>query len=99
MSASTVEVLLVTLRVAGAATALVTLPGVAAGWLLARARFPGKSLAETVVALPLVLPPTAIGYLLLELFARGGPLGERALGFDPGVLFTWSSESSRNQFA
>src|SRR5262249_7413361 len=38
--------------------------------------------------LPLVLPPTAIGYLLLELFARHGPLGSATLGFDPGVLFS-----------
>jgi molybdate transport system permease protein len=43
---------------------------------------------ETLVALPLVLPPTAIGYVLLELFARNGPLGAETLGFDPGVLFT-----------
>lgn len=63
--------------------------GIALGHVLARRRFPGKGLVETVVALPLVLPPTAIGYLLLALLARDGPLGARALGFDPGVLFTW----------
>jgi molybdate transport system permease protein len=66
----------------------VALPGLALGWLLARREFRGKSVVETVVGLPLVLPPTAVGYLLLMLFSRRGPLGERALGFDPGVLFT-----------
>lgn len=89
MSATTAEILFVTLRVALGATLLVALPALAAGWLLARREFPGKSAVETLVALPLVLPPTAIGYLLLELFARRGPLGRETLGFDPGVLFTW----------
>jgi molybdate transport system permease protein len=68
---------------------VVALPAVAAGWCLARKRFRGKSAVETVVALPLILPPTAIGYLLLELFGRHGPLGPAALGFDPDILFTW----------
>jgi molybdate transport system permease protein len=82
-------VLWTTLRVALAAACLAGPAGIAIGHALARRRFPGKTVVETLVALPLVLPPTAIGYLLLALFARNGPLGERALGFDPGVLFTW----------
>jgi molybdate transport system permease protein len=86
--AATIDVLLVTLRVAAGATALLALPALALGYLLARRDFPGKSVVETVAALPLVLPPTAIGYLLLELFARSGPLGSQTLGFEPGVLFT-----------
>ena len=87
-SAATIDVLLVTLRVAAGATACLALPALALGWLLARREFAGKSVVETLVALPLVLPPTAIGYLLLALFARSGPLGRETLGFDPGVLFT-----------
>jgi molybdate transport system permease protein len=79
----------VTLVVAGGATALVALPALATGYLLARREFRGKSVAETIVALPLVLPPTAVGFLLLSLFAYDGPLGARALGFDAGVLLTW----------
>ncbi|HEV8111601.1 MAG TPA: molybdate ABC transporter permease subunit [Planctomycetota bacterium] len=86
---ATLDVLLVTLRVAGGATLLVTPFAIAAGWALARRDFRGKSIAETLVALPLVLPPTAIGYLLLSLFGRHGFLGERSLGFDPDLLFTW----------
>lgn len=88
-SAEALVVLAVTLKVAAAAT-LVSAPlGIALGHALARGRFRGKSVVETVVALPLVLPPTALGYLLLSLFARHGPLGAETLGFDPGVLFTW----------
>ncbi len=85
---ATLDALRVTFQVALGATLLVALPGVAVGYALARARFFGKSAVETVVSLPLVLPPTAIGYLLLALFARDGWLGERAIGFDPGILFS-----------
>jgi molybdate transport system permease protein len=87
--ADTAAILWTTLRVAGCATLLVAPVGIALGLALARRSFPGKSLLETVVALPLVLPPTAIGYLLLSLFSRSGVFGPRALGFDLDLLFTW----------
>ena len=51
--------------------------GVACGHLLARRRFPGKSLIETLLNLPLVLPPVVTGYLLLVLFGRRGLVGGR----------------------
>lgn len=81
-------VLLTTLEVAGGATLLVAPPALALGFVLARARFAAKSVVETLVAVPLVLPPTAIGYLLLRAFAYDGPLGPRVLGVDLDVLFT-----------
>lgn len=84
MTASTWTVLETTLRVSLAATALSAPAGILVGHALARRRFRGKSLVETFVSLPLVLPPTAIGYLLLALLARDGPLGR-----DLGLLFTW----------
>ena len=63
------------LRVASVG-ALVSLPfGIAAAWLLARRRFPGKSLFDAAVHLPLVLPPVVTGYLLLISFGRRGPIG------------------------
>ena len=49
--------------------------GVLAAWILARVRFPGKSLFDGLVHLPLVLPPVVTGYVLLILFGRKGPLG------------------------
>jgi molybdate transport system permease protein len=64
------------LLVATTAT-LASLPfGVAIAWLLARGRFWGKSLLDTLVHLPLILPPVVTGYLLLILFGRRGPIGE-----------------------
>ena len=63
------------LRVALVA-ALASLPfGVAVAWLLARKRFPGKSLLDALVHLPLVLPPVVMGYALLVMFGNQGPLG------------------------
>lgn len=86
---ATAAILWTTLRVSLSATLLVAPLGIALGFALARRSFPGKSVVETLVALPLVLPPTAIGYLLLALFSRSGILGARTLGFDLGLLFTW----------
>src|SRR5690349_23682198 len=88
LDAATLDALRITLEVAAGATLLMALPAIATGFALARAEFFGKSAVETLVALPLVLPPTAIGYLLLAAFARNGWLGPDSLGFDPGVLFT-----------
>ncbi|MEO8197711.1 MAG: molybdate ABC transporter permease subunit [Thermoanaerobaculia bacterium] len=76
-------------RVAFCATLVILPPGIALGWLLARREVPGRAFLETMTALPLVLPPTAVGYLLLRLLARDGPLGARALGLDLDLLFTW----------
>jgi molybdate transport system permease protein len=55
---------------------LASLPvGIAVAYLLARARFPGKSIVNGIVLLPLILPPVVTGYLLLLSFGRRGPIG------------------------
>lgn len=89
MSDGALVALALSLRVALCATAVILPPGIALGWWLARHRVPGRAVIETLTALPLVLPPTAIGYLLLRLLGRTGPLGEPALGLDLDLLFTW----------
>jgi molybdate transport system permease protein len=64
------------LLVATTAT-LASLPfGIAIAWLLARREFWGKTLLDTVVHLPLIMPPVVTGYLLLLGFGRKGPIGE-----------------------
>src|SRR5882672_1214408 len=69
------EVLLLSLRVAFWSV-LVSLPfAVAVAYVLARASFPGKTLFDAAVHLPLVLPPVVVGFFLLLLFGRRGPLG------------------------
>jgi molybdate transport system permease protein len=90
VSAEELQILGLTLRTAALATLLILPPGLAVAWLLARRSWRGKSLVETLVALPLVMPPVATGLILLELLGRRGPIGgwlHRALGVD--VVFTW----------
>jgi len=64
--------------------------GVALGWALARRRFFGRELLDALVTLPLVLPPTVLGYYLLILFGRGSPLGQAIEEITGQPLaFTW----------
>jgi len=74
-----------------ALSTLVILPfGLALAWALARRDWPGKSIVETLVTLPLVMPPVATGLILLKLFGRRGAIGgflHDRLDFD--VIFTW----------
>ncbi len=79
-----------TVRVALLAVAMLTPPGLALAWLLARKDFRGKALVETLVALPLVMPPVATGLLLLKLLGRRGPFGRAAQAlFGADLAFTW----------
>jgi molybdate transport system permease protein len=71
------------------ATLLVMVPGTLLAYLLARYDFPGKKIISTLFSLPLVLPPTAVGYLLLRLFAAQGWLGRDTLGVDLDVILSW----------
>ncbi|MDX2109448.1 MAG: molybdate ABC transporter permease subunit [Verrucomicrobiota bacterium] len=79
-----------TLGMAALSTLLVTPIGTVTAWLLAKKRWPGKSLVETLIFLPLVIPPVATGLLLLKVFSRNGLLGgflTKQLGLE--VIFTW----------
>lgn len=90
MSAEAWQTTAFTAGVALLSTLLVLPFGVALAWLLARREWRGKSLVETIVALPLVMPPVATGLLLLKLLGRRGPLGgwlENHLGLE--IVFTW----------
>ena len=82
--------LALTLKVAGVATLLNLVLGVAAGLALARARFPGRDLLDATLTLPMVMPPTVLGYYLLVLIGREGPIG-RVLDerFGINLIFTW----------
>lgn len=85
-------VLFLTLRTAALSTLLILPPGLAIAWLLARYRWRGKSLLETLVALPLVMPPVATGLILLRLLGRRGVLGEWIHStFGSDIVFTWKA--------
>ncbi len=76
---------------AAGATALALPPGTVLAWLLARRKFPGRTLVETVVSLPLVMPPVATGLILLMLLSRRGSVGRvlERLGIE--IVFTWKA--------
>lgn len=82
--------LMLTLRVAGLATLVALALGTALGWVFSRTRLPGRGLLEALCMLPLVLPPTVLGYGILVLMGRrsvlGGWLREH---FDYSIVFSW----------
>src|SRR4030095_1169102 len=90
VSPDSISALRLSLQVAVAATALNALIGIPIAYLLARRRFWGKSLADLLVTLPLILPPPVVGYYLIVLLGRRGLLG-RPLYELTGwtVAFTW----------
>jgi len=90
MNAEEWQILWFTTWVSALSTLAILPFGVTIAWLLARYSWPGKSLVETLVALPLVMPPVATGLILLKLFGRRGAIGgflHDTLGLD--VVFTW----------
>lgn len=79
-----------TLKVAGCATAIAMAAGVACGLFIARTRWAGRRLLESLLMLPLVLPPTVLGYYLIVLLGRNSALGgwmADTLGIQ--LMFTW----------
>lgn len=91
LTAEEIGVVLFTLKAATLGTVLILPPGIAAALALARYRGPGKAAAETLLSLPLVLPPTAVGVLLLELLSRRAPLGAWLAQRGIEVVFTWKA--------
>ncbi len=89
MTGEVLSVTSFTVAMAALATLLMLPPGVAVAWLLARRRFPGRSMLETLVSLPLVLPPVATGLILLWVLGRRGPLGRLLAQTGLEMLFTW----------
>lgn len=81
-----------TLKVAGWATALNLVLGVGVGWAMARWRWPGRDLLDALLTLPMVMPPTVLGYYLLVLIGSQGPVGAWLLQtFGIRLVFTWQA--------
>lgn len=83
------QITIFTIVTALAATTLMVPPGLLLAWLLARRRFRGRVLLETLVSMPLVLPPVATGLILLLLFSPRGPIGRVLATVGIDVVFTW----------
>ncbi len=90
MAAPPWEPLLLSLKVALVATVLALLIGLVLAVALTRRRVPGAALIEALCMLPLVLPPTVIGFALLMMMGRQGAVGAFLLRhFDYSVIFSW----------
>jgi molybdate ABC transporter permease protein len=79
----------ISLKTAGLATIATFLIGTAAAYWMLGYRGRWKSLIEGILIAPLILPPTVVGFLLLLLFGRNGPLGQLMQRFDFTIIFTW----------
>ena len=80
-----------TIAAALGATAIMLPPGLLLAWWLARRRVRGQTLVETLVSLPLVMPPVATGLILLMLLAPRGLIGRVLAQFGIAVVFTWKA--------
>lgn len=91
MDQSASSIALFTMAMGLLSTAVALPPGVAAAYLLARRTFPGKAVVETLLVLPLVVPPVATGFVLLKLLGRNSPLGRTLDMLGIEVVFTWKA--------
>jgi len=80
-----------TVSLALVATAITLPPGVLLAWVLARREFRGKTFVETLVSLPLVMPPVATGLILLYLVGRRSAVGRLLMSAGIEILFTWKA--------
>ena len=84
------EPIILSIRVALVATAIAFFLGIFFAYLLTKKKVPGKNIWETILILPMILPPSIVGYLLLKLFGKRGPIGAFLLDtFGIQVVFTW----------
>ncbi|MDW7673108.1 MAG: molybdate ABC transporter permease subunit [Bacillota bacterium] len=84
--------LYLSLKVATAATILAIIIGLPIGWILARKSFPGKSILDSIITLPIVLPPTVLGYYLLVSIGRQSTIGQAIEQvFGVTLVFTWQA--------
>ena len=84
------EPIILSLKVAFLATIIAFFLGVFFAYLLTKKNVPGKNIWETILILPMILPPSIVGYLLLKVFGRRGPIGAFLLDtFGIQVVFTW----------
>src|SRR3569833_1812374 len=93
MTAAEWQLLWFTAWVSAVSTILILPFGLAIAWLLARHDWPGKSLVETIVSLPLVMPPVATGLILLKILGeRDAEGGFFYRHFNTDIAFTWCGE-------
>lgn len=81
----------ISLKTASAATVITFFFGLGAAWYMSVYRGAFKGLIDGILNLPLVLPPTVVGFFLLVLFGRNGPAGKLLLALDASIIFSWTA--------
>lgn len=81
----------ISLKTSITATIITFFLGIAAARWMAGSQFRGRSIVDAIFILPLVLPPTVVGFGLLLIFGRNGPIGQLLMHFDRNVIFSWSA--------
>jgi len=83
--------IIISIKTAALSTVITFFIGIAAAWRMARCKGRFKGVIDAVLNLPLVLPPTVVGFFLLLIFGKYGPVGKLLAMFDASVIFTWSA--------
>ena len=84
------EPVILSVKVACLATFIAFFLGIGTAWIMTKKNIPGKNIWETILILPMVLPPSIVGFLLLKLFGKRGLIGAFLLDtFGVQVVFTW----------
>jgi molybdate transport system permease protein len=76
-------------RISVTSTVIVFFAGIGAAWLVAKFRGKTKGLIDSILTLPMVLPPTVVGFLLLVLCGKNGPVGQLLRAMGTQIIFTW----------
>ena len=82
--------LIITLKTAAVATVITFLLGIALAYFVSNLRR-GKTFLDAIILLPMVLPPTVVGFFLLLIFGKRSPIGKFLLQFDISLVFTWQA--------
>lgn len=84
--------ILISLKISVVASIIVTLLGISVSRLMAGKTFRGKSIVDTIIMLPLVLPPSVVGFILLVVFGASSPIGQWIeVIFQHPLIFTWQA--------
>jgi molybdate transport system permease protein len=81
----------ISIKTAFAATGITFFLGLAAAWIVAGLRGKLKGVADSLLTLPMILPPTVVGFFLLVIFGKNGPVGKLLFSIGVQIIFSWSA--------
>ena len=85
-----INALFLSIKIGLLSTLFILLPGIFIGWILAKKSFFGKTILDSIVHLPLVIPPIGVGYILLIMFGKNGTIGSFLFeNFNINLSFSW----------